>query len=147
MKTKKILSISGILLFFLGFPMFGLMYFWQDMHRKMQNDAVVPVRQLAEVALAEWDDEAIGRRLGPEVDLDKMDAKVTELKAKYGPLKTLGESRASRTWAHEFKDQVWNFARYEYPATFEKGEAVVRFTGTRLYFEKDWKIHDIEIVE
>jgi hypothetical protein len=146
MKVKKILTISGILFFFLGLPMSGLIYFWLDMHRKIEANAHEPTFVLAQTALATWDDETIGRNLGPEVDLDKMDAKVTEMRAKYGPLKTLSPGGNPKTWAHEWQDQTWQFARYDYPAVFEKGEFLVRFTSVRLYLEKEWKIADIEVL-
>lgn len=146
MKAKKAIIITAVLLFFFGFPMFGLLYFWQDMHRKMTNDAAAPVHALAVDAMQAWDDEAIGRRLGPEADYKKINQNIEAWRTKFGRLETLGPETNPRTWAHEYKDQVWNFASFDFPAKFEKGEATVRFTGSRLYFEKDWKIHDIEFL-
>lgn len=146
MKAKKFLSVMGILLFFLGFPAFGLMYFWNDMHSKIRNNADGPVRVLASTAMSKWDYEFIGRNLGPEADIDKVDVNITDWKKKYGALKVLHPGTSPKTWAHEYKDQVWQFARYDYPAEFEKGEATVRFTGTRLYLSEQWKIADIEVL-
>lgn len=140
---KKKISLILTVLFFIGLPMGGMIFFWKDMHARIQREAKPKVTALAQEVLTDWkvsSDEA-----GPEYEVAKHEDELQAFRTQYGSLKSLGEARNGKSWARELKDQGWQFARFEYDAQFEKGSATVEITGTRLYLEPVWKLVELKV--
>ncbi len=141
--TKNKISLTLTILFFIGLPMGGMIFFWKDMHSRIQREAKPKVTALAQEVMKDW--KVSNDEVGPEYELAKHEPEMEAWRSKFGALKSLGEARNGKSWARELKDQGWQFARFEYDAQFEKGDAVVQVTGTRLYLEPVWKLVEIKI--
>ena len=137
----RILTVT----FFLGLPFVGLMLFWKDAHRKIEEAAAPVARQMTEDVLSKWDKKLLD-------DLGTMQFRstnaVSEFEksgAKLGKYQGMEGWKQVRSVAGSRDDMVWQFVYYTGTGKFEKGQATVNVTIGRRTMSPEWRIEAFEL--
>lgn len=134
------LAVYSIVLFMLGFPAVGLLYFWQDGHTRVRVSAAKAARaQLPQLlgpgraseleAHGTFDFRQAG---GPSKAVAELD--------RFGPFLQLGEVRAVSSHSTSRRDYVWHFVGIEAEAEFQGGPAAVELTLARKTVAPEWRV-------
>lgn len=143
MKKANPFTVTGMLLFFCGLPVVGLLYFWTDMHSKMARDATGPgvtiMRQLA----SSWSVDDLDKLASQECALRQkdLDGWIREL----GPLTDFGSPKVEKTWADVRRDRGYQFARLRTEAVFAKGKAELVWIIARPGVSPTWELDDLKV--
>lgn len=140
---KKVLTAVGVLLFFIGLPLGGSVYFWMDAHKKIRSRALDYAEQTALPLLTKWDNDLVEKEYS--IDGRKNISRLPELRAKYGPMVSHGAPVVTRSYAGERDDNVWQFTKIDVPAVFEKGTGTIHFLITHKTVSSIWQIEDFSV--
>lgn len=141
-KKSRLIALAYIA-FFIGFPVVGLLYFWDNAHNNIQFRAVDFVEQTKPLLIAE-DHRAIAQESVHELALQIDDGTFdTVLKQIQG--KTLGQPVAESSWASEEDDQIVQYCRLHLPVDGDPRmlEVVVR----RKTVAPRWRYSEIKLIE
>ncbi len=142
---RKVLFILTVV-FFLGFPGFGLYYFMVDAGNRIRQTADPFVRQTSNDILSRWDEKLlddVGTLVLRQSDAEKQ---LLQMKARLGALKGLSGWTAERNFAGERDQEVWQFVAYHADAQFEKGPARLNVMVARRTLNPEWRVEKFEIV-
>lgn len=140
------LGLTLLLCFFFGFPFAGIMYFWNDMHKKIESNSAVQGKSLAEESLAGSMEEV--KKLCSKAFSKELDKSFFAVdRPALGRFLKLGEHHPIKSWASERDDQMWQFVRYRGKASFASGERELEWVVTRLYINPDWHLDDMKLVQ
>lgn len=143
-KLKK-WQLAGILLFFLGFPFFGLLFFWSDVHGRIKRDAEPAAFDIVTPILTHWQPRSIESFQSPYTADVPLPAMLEDYDKRLGAMQELGRPEDSRTWTTERDQQVWQFAEFTYDPTFERQQADVIVVVSRPYLDTEWKLESLRI--
>ena len=138
-------KLTLLLLFFFSIPPVGMLWFWNDMHAKIQTNSRPYVEESLKEVFGEWNYSIFAARAGaamastsiPKPEFDK-------LKERLGSLKSVGPLQKSKSYAADFEDQIWQHVYGDVELQFEKGAADVKISVKRPYLSK-WVIEDLKI--
>lgn len=143
MRNKIILT--AILLFFLGFPLAGVMFFWKDMQRKVQGSAHQFVDDVGTQVLQTWDHELLLDEGTTTLKAGLPPETFAKWKAEFGTFESLGQAEAKETWAKPKNDMMWQYTRFEVPVEFSTGPATLFTTVTRKTVGPRWRFETFEL--
>ncbi len=140
-------KVAALLLFLLGFPLFGTLYVYFHAHGTMRASAKEFVNKDVADALRDSDYETI-RFLGTLTLKNDLSQEEFEGWMKdRGSFQGFGDLRPSRSTVGTRADQSWQFVDLEGPARFEQGEATVRIRAARRSTAlMEWRLESLEIV-
>lgn len=144
MRNKIILT--GILLFFFGFPVAGLLYFWADMQSKVEASAGDFVDEVGRDVLAKWDYDMLANEGTMTLKTELKPERFEGWKQTLGKFKEIGSLKNKKTWALPRNDMMWQFTSFDAPVEFEKGTATLRATVTRKTIGPRWRFETFELI-
>lgn len=128
---KKVLGALAIVAVFIGFPIIGMVIFWQDGHKKLEESSRPFVETTLQDSLTTWDYEALKMRSTYEFQENFPPEEFDALHESYGELESIGEIKNERTWAATRGETIWHFGEYSATAQFENGEGRVQMVTAR----------------
>lgn len=141
----KRLGILALILFFLGFPVAGLLYFWNDAHKKVEASALTFANTTLDPAVKAWDYAALDAVSLKSMRDDMPEAAFNEHKARIGPPKGEIIWTVDKSWANEEEGEVWQFATVVGRGTFERKGATITATLGRRTLVPKWRIRSLQI--
>ena len=138
--------LLGGALFFIGFPLAGVLYSYQRARMNMEAEAAPFAKAATLEILGEGGFEEL-YFLGTLI----LKAEISEEgfladRERWGNLESLGEFKAVGILVGERADEVWQFVTLEADAEFENGRARVRFRAARRSsMQRDWKIEEFAV--
>jgi cytochrome bd-type quinol oxidase subunit 2 len=142
---KKVLLVLGVLVFFIGLPVAGSVYFWMDAHKKIRNRAIDYAEKTALPLLSKWDADTMYEQYSVDGRKNFSREKIAAYAAKFGPMVSHGALVPKRSYAGERDDNVWQFTVLEVPAVFEKGAGKVKLLITHKTVSSIWQIEDLSV--
>lgn len=147
----KKLSRFGLLViafFMLGFPVAGILFFWNDMQKKLHNSV--------DEFVATTHDEFI--KSIDSGNYDAEDASVnfrawlkeggwTDLEAKYGQYVSSSDWKVTQTWAREENDMAIQYSHVLVPFKFEKQDVLVEFKLMRMTAAPRWRYDALKVLD
>ena len=133
------------MLFLLGFPAGGLVWFWADAHGRIERNALPAAEGVAKEFLAAWDGEVLEEAGTNEFRLGLPPTQVADWEGRFGPFRSLGPMRAEKSWAGARNDMVWQFVQATGEAQFEKGAATLRVTVARRTMSPEWRVESLTL--
>ncbi|MCW5936832.1 MAG: hypothetical protein KIT11_05960 [Fimbriimonadaceae bacterium] len=144
-RNQSRIAILATAAFMLGFPALGLVWFWLDGHRRIQESAAPAAHRIAEEALARWDVNVLDAAGTSEFRRSDVEKAFEEAHVRLGPLKSLGEFHSNRSWAGGRDDMVWQFAECNGKASFQNGPAEIKMTVARRTMNPEWRVEKFEV--
>ncbi len=143
---KKVsrLGLTLILCFFFGFPLAGILYFWNDVHVKIEKNSAIQGRSLAEDSLSS-DLSQVKKLCSKDFAKNLDDSFFAKVRPSLGTFVKLGEHHPVKSWAAQREDQMWQFVRYQGIAEFSTGPRQLEWVVTRLYINPDWHLDDMRL--
>lgn len=142
---RQRLILTGLLLFFFGFPVAGLVYFWNDAHRKIQISGDAFVRRVLPEVATEWDYKSFLDKGSVPLVKNVTEAEFGAMRDEWGRLQEVRSVTEGRSWATERDDMMSQFVRFHALAKFERGEADITILVTRKTVGPRWRIEDLSI--
>ena len=145
-KTKHFFTWLGVVLLFFVFPLAGTVFFWFDAQQKIRVRALNYAQETALPLLRTWNADAIFDQFSIEGRSNFSREKVEGWKSKLGGLTVPGIPVATRSYAGERDDNVWQFTHIQSDSTFEKGRAKVTLLIVHKTTSQAWQIENLELV-
>lgn len=139
-------KVAGLMAFFLGFPLAGMMVVWGDAHGKIRASATTFVAPFADSAFGKWDGSGV---------LDAWNAQTKEAapdqaawakwKATYG--EAVGPVRLEpfSSYTSERQDQMWQVVKMRLHVPGSLKAAVVEVEVARKTVVPIWHFEHIEV--
>jgi hypothetical protein len=143
-RLKSALTLTGALAFFFGFPVFGLVWFRADMHRKIEAEAKTDAARILGDVFAHGPSAL--RKHTVQSSLDKLnDEEMGALIRRVGKLKTLPELTPLKSWVEQRQEQMWQVTSLTGPVSGVKGNATVELVIIRPHVEPAWRVRTLKI--
>lgn len=140
------IKLSLLLLFFFGFPVTGIVYFWRDMHSKIEANSQAQGEQIAIRAMTA--DEAALKIVSTPTFAEKPELKAfVDQRKSWGPFLKLEGIKTKKSWAGERDDQMWQFVRFNGTAQFKTGPKKLEWVVCRIYIDSKWRLDDMKLAE
>jgi len=144
MRNKIILT--GILLFFFGFPVAGLLYFWADMQRKVESSAAEFVDEVGTEVLTKWDYDLLANEGTMTLKTELQANEFEKWHLQLGEFQSIGDLKNKKVWAAPRNDMMWQFTSFDAPVKFANGNATLRATVTRKTVGPRWRFEAFDLV-
>lgn len=134
------------LLFFFGFPCAGIVYFWRDMHTKIEANSQAQGEQIAVRAMTPdlaWLQILSSIEFAKKTELNTF----LEQRKEWGPFLRLDNISTKKSWAGERDDRMWQFVRFNGTAHFQSGPKELEWVICRVYIDRKWMLDDIKLAE
>lgn len=138
--------LLGGALFFLGFPLAGVLYSYKRAQSNIKAEAIPFATTAIHVILGDngFEELYFLGTLTLKGDVSKEEFLAD--RERWGALKSIGEFEAGAIVVGERGDQVWQMITLEADAEFENGPARIRLVAARRSaVQQDWKIEQFEI--
>lgn len=133
------------LTFFLAFPFVGILVFWNDAHRRIQDSARPFAAEAAAAVLAGPTKERL-MEMGTLEFRESGTADAAErAAASLGRFQSVKSVRTLKSWAGERGDMVWQFAAAEVTATFANGTGQIDMVVARRTMSPEWRVEKFEL--
>ena len=143
-KNRFILLYSA--LFFLGFPLAGMLYVYNKAHSTMRVAAIPFAQEATAKILGERDYEELHflATMSLKHKLDEIEFK--EELDRWGAYIAVGEFATVRSNVRIIDDMTWQFVELITDVKFEHGSAKLKFTAARRStMLEDWRIEEFEL--
>lgn len=137
-------KLTLLLLFFFGFPCAGIIYFWRDMHSKIEANSQAQGEQIAVRAMTA-DSPALQIISSPQFAAKPEFAGFLDQRKSWGPFIKLENISTKKSWAGERDDKMWQFVRFNGTAQFKSGAKNLEWVVCRVYIENKWLLDDIKL--
>lgn len=140
-RDPKALKIF-FLLFFVLFPVGGIVWFWLDGHGRIGREAAGYVQTQVLPEMKTWEEGRWLELATPDLADRLRQGQLQEL-ARLGTLQSNTPPQGDQTRAREIEDQGRIFARVTFNASFPNGPRQIQLTVTRSSLETDWYVDEI----
>lgn len=145
LRTRRV-KLTLLLLFFFGFPCAGIVYFWRDMHNKIESNSQGQGEQIAVRAMTS--DEAALKLISSPAFSEKPELKAfLDQRGEWGPFVKLENLKTKKSWAGERGDQMWQFVRFNGTAQFKSGPKNLEWVVCRVYIDSKWMLDDMKLAQ
>ena len=145
-RRKSRLILLGAALFFIGFPLAGVLFSYNRARSNIKAEAIPFATTATQKILGEDGFEEL-YFLGTLTVKGKVSKEeFLAERERWGAINSLGEFEAVAIVIGERGDQVWQMVTLETDVEFENGPARIRFVAARRSaIQQDWKIEAFEI--
>ncbi|MCU0315230.1 MAG: hypothetical protein MUC92_01415 [Fimbriimonadaceae bacterium] len=145
---KKRAALGAILLmaFFLGFPVAGLLYFWGDMHNKLNSSAKTYIHETIPKVFQGFTRDDYFNETNATFRRNNDEASWERLRQEWAGA-TFGQVTIKQTFAREREDMAMQFAKATAPISLGDKSATVNLGVSRPTNAPRWRIEFLEIVE
>lgn len=145
MRMRHRAWIIVAVLFFLGFPLMGLVFVWNYAHSNIQKSAEPKSRDMVLEVLQKWDAKTLDE-MGT-LDLRKSgDIKAfAELQPKLGAFQDLKDWKLMRSSVGEREEAIWQDVRYTAVVDCDKADANLDVTVARRTMNPEWRIESFKL--
>ncbi len=139
-------KLTLLLLFFFGFPCAGIVYFWRDMHTKIEANSQAQGEQIAVRAMTA--DSAALKNISSPMFAEKPElAAFLDQRSGWGPFIKLENITTRKSWAGEREDRMWQFVRFNGTAQFKSGPKNLEWVVCRVYIDSNWMLDDMKLAQ
>lgn len=145
MRMRNRAWIIVAVLFFLGFPLMGLLFVWNYAHSNIQKSAEPLSRNMVLEVLKKWDAKTLDE-MGT-LDLRKSgDIKAfADLKPRLGAFRELKDWKLMRSSVGEREEAIWQDVRYTAVVDCDKADANLDVTVARRTMNPEWRIESFKL--
>lgn len=142
---RKRVSILLAVLFFLGFPMLGLVFVWKYAHDNIQKSADQVAERVVTEVLKKWDEKTLDE-FGT-LDLRSSGAIKTfaAQKARLGDFVALQDWKLVKSSVGERSEAVWQDVRYSAVVDCRKADANLNVVFARRTMNPEWRIEEFKL--
>lgn len=142
---RKRVSILLAVLFFLGFPMLGLVFVWKYAHDNIQKSADQVAERVVTEVLKKWDEKTLDE-FGT-LDLRSSGAIKTfaAQKARLGDFVALQDWKLVKSSVGERSEAVWQDVRYSAVVDCSKADANLNVVFARRTMNPEWRIEEFKL--
>lgn len=140
-KTKRVLIVSGVLLFFFGFPLAGMLYVYFQAHSTMRDSALAFAEK--EVPKIFRDRDLEGLQFFGTIEFRKGfdSGAFTRMYDRLGAFEDVGAFTVRRSTVTQRGEQMWQIVELRAPVLFARGEAELDLRLSRRSVAlADWRI-------
>jgi len=139
-------KVIGLIAFFLGFPLAGMLFVWSDAHGKIRWRAVEYVQPFANAAFAHWDGKGLADAWNARVKETAPDSATwAKWKEAYGEAKGPIEIEPYNSYTSEREDAMWQVVKMRLHVPGSKKEAIVDLTMARMTMVPRWHFEHVEV--
>lgn len=144
-RLSRVGLVAGLVLFFFGLPLGGVVFFWNDSQNKMKSNALKYARESFVPLMKDWNYSQVFKQVSVEGRKNVTAEKVASFAGTWGGLVEASAPTASGTLVGEREDSAWQMTWVECVGVFEKGRARVRIKVAHRTTSTLWQVEDLEV--
>ncbi len=105
----------ALVAFFFGFPFFGMLYVWNDLHSKLRHEASLYIAEVAPIVFTRWDGKAMDDYWNVNAEGKPDASQWSAWKKEYGDATgPLGQAEPYSSYTSERNDMMWQVVKVRF---------------------------------